>query len=328
MKKALYATLLSMLLLALLAACSSELQDADDLPFTPALVGAHGAGYARLGSDNFHGLDIAQNHGWDITGCRSCHGLDYEGGNTRVSCNASGCHVSADGGPEACYVCHGDVMTKKIYPQWPPSHATHLEGGPNSSTTIACNDCHILPENYADPLHIDDTTPGKAEVHFNNALAATVTLGTVGVPIYDSGSLTCANTYCHGNFTNGNNKTVTWNASDQANCGSCHGDEATVIRCRRRHIRRIPIAPPVTGTSSMQTRRSSLRPDTSMAFSMFSARNEQTGKSPYCICNNEQAPGFRGLVVYQDGMPRECQRPFSFLLSASTRRWRSCRRFP
>lgn len=227
MKKALFATLLSIVLLALLAACSSELQDADDLPFAPRLIGAHGIGYAHLGSDNFHGRDIAQNFGWDITGCRSCHGVDYSGGNTRQSCNASGCHIAADGGPEACYVCHGDAMTKTSYPQWYSTHATHLEGGPNSSATIACNDCHVLPANYADPLHIDDATPGKAEVHFDNELAATVTLGTVGVPVFNSENVTCANTYCHGNFTNGNNKTVAWKGTDQAKCGSCHGDEAT-----------------------------------------------------------------------------------------------------
>ncbi|MBE0643337.1 MAG: CxxxxCH/CxxCH domain-containing protein [Bacteroidetes bacterium] len=227
MKTFMNATLLSMLAIALLAACSSELNDAADLPGQPALIGAHGAGYSHLGSDNFHAKDISENLGWDISSCRTCHGVNYAGGNTGQSCNASGCHAAADGGPEACYLCHGDALTKKIYPQWYTSHATHLEGGMGSNTTIPCSNCHDQPANYSDPEHIDKTTPGKAEVHFNNVLAATKTLGTVGTPAFNDGSATCANVYCHGNFTNGNNKTVAWKGVDQAKCGSCHGDEAT-----------------------------------------------------------------------------------------------------
>ncbi|MFZ1731448.1 MAG: CxxxxCH/CxxCH domain-containing protein [Bacteroidota bacterium] len=227
MKTYFTSSLLFLMALALLSGCSSELKDAADLPNQPIILGAHGEGYSHLGSDNFHASDIMNNLGWDISGCRACHGVDYSGGNTGQSCNASGCHAVADGGPEACYVCHGDVMTKKIYPQWYSSHATHLEGGMNSKTTIACNNCHTLPANFSDPLHIDKTTPGEAEVHFNNALAATVTLGTVGTPTFSAADATCANVYCHGNFTNGNNKTVAWKGTEQDKCGSCHGDEAS-----------------------------------------------------------------------------------------------------
>lgn len=227
MKTFFHAAFYCSLALVLLSACSSELKDAADLPSQPTLLGAHGEGYAHLGSDNFHGSDIMNNLGWDISGCRSCHGVDYSGGNTGQSCNASGCHAVADGGPEACYVCHGDVMNKTIYPQWYSTHATHLKGGMGSNVTIACSDCHTLPENFSDPIHIDKETPGKADVHFNNALAATQTLGTVGTPTFNATDASCANVYCHGNFTNGNNKTVAWKGAEQAKCGSCHGDEAT-----------------------------------------------------------------------------------------------------
>ena len=227
MQNILNATLLSMLAVALLTACSSELNDEADLPLHPTIIGAHGSGYALMGSDNFHANDIRQNFGCDITGCRSCHGVNYAGGSTGQSCSASGCHVAADGGPEACYVCHGDAATKKSYPQWYTSHATHLEGGTLAAVTIPCSNCHEQPENYADPVHIDKTTPGKAEVAFNNALAAVKTKGTVGTPAFDATNVTCANVYCHGNFTNGNNKTVAWKGADQAKCGSCHGNEST-----------------------------------------------------------------------------------------------------
>ncbi len=227
MKTVVHATLLSMLAIALLAACSSELKDVDDLPADPVLLGPHGGEYANPESADFHAKDISQHLGWDITSCRTCHGVDYNGGYTGVSCNTSGCHVAAAGGPEACALCHGDVATNKIYPQWYSSHATHLEGGVTSSTTIPCSNCHTLPENYSDPVHIDKTTPGKAEVHFSNVLAATQTLGTTGTPTFNDADATCANVYCHGNFTNGNNKTVAWKGADQAKCGSCHGDETS-----------------------------------------------------------------------------------------------------
>lgn len=227
MKRLINATMLSMLAITLLSACSSELKDAGDLPGEPTLIGAHGEGYAHIGSENFHGTDIRTNLGWDISSCRSCHGVDYSGGNTGQSCNASGCHAAADGGPEACYTCHGDWQTKKIYPQWYAAHKIHLEGGMGANVTIACTDCHNMPENNSDPSHIDKTTPGKAEVNFTNALASLQTIGTVGTPSFNAADVTCANVYCHGNFTNGNNKTVAWKGADQAKCGSCHGDEAT-----------------------------------------------------------------------------------------------------
>ena len=227
MKTLINTTVLALMAIVLLSACSSELKDAGDLPGEPTLIGAHGEGYAHMGSDNFHATDIMTNLGWDISSCRTCHGVDYSGGNTGQSCNDSGCHAAADGGPEACYTCHGDAATKKIYPQWYAAHKTHLEGGTLANVTIACTDCHDMPANNSDPMHIDKTTPGKAEVNFTNVMASLQTIGTVGTPSFDAANVTCANVYCHGNFTNGNNKTVAWKGAEQAKCGSCHGDEAT-----------------------------------------------------------------------------------------------------
>jgi predicted CxxxxCH...CXXCH cytochrome family protein len=47
----------------------------------------------------------------------------------------------------------------------------------------------------------------------------------IPTPTYDSASLTCSNTYCHGFFKNGNldNKPV-WNEPSTSQCGSCHGN--------------------------------------------------------------------------------------------------------
>ncbi len=211
----------------LFTACSSELKDPSDLPGEPVLFGAHGKDYGVFTSANFHGSDIRTRLGWDISTCRTCHGPDYAGGLTGQSCSESGCHVAADGGPEACYLCHGDSQTKKIYPQWYNSHKVHLEGGAGADVTIPCSNCHDMPANFSDPVHIDKTTPGKAEVVLNNVFASIKTKGTTGTPAYDAASGTCANTYCHGNFTNGNNVAVAWKGADQAKCGSCHGNTTT-----------------------------------------------------------------------------------------------------
>ncbi|MER3525173.1 MAG: hypothetical protein C4326_14280 [Ignavibacteria bacterium] len=46
-------------------------------------------------------------------------------------------------------------------------------------------------------------------------------------PAYDANTLSCASTYCHGNFKNGNpNLVPTWTDTTGAAmaCGTCHGD--------------------------------------------------------------------------------------------------------
>ena len=207
----------------MLPACSSELKDAADLPMEPKLVGPHGEGYVDIESAMHHSKDIKDRLHWQISGCRSCHGAEYTGGQAMKSCSEAGCHVEADGGPEACYTCHGDWTTKKIWPQWYSTHTTHLEGGSGSNTTIECTNCHKLPNGITEPGHIR----GVTEVNLDNALARTQTKGTVGEPAYIAADGTCENVYCHGNFTNGNNVAVKWKGTDQGACGTCHGNAST-----------------------------------------------------------------------------------------------------
>jgi predicted CxxxxCH...CXXCH cytochrome family protein len=85
------------------------------------------------------------------------------------------------------------------------------------------------------PGHIDSDQP--AEVVFNGAVGITVTNEPTtseydaSLPLYvpnpalNYNELTCANTYCHGYFKNGNpgNEPV-WNDPSTSQCGSCHGD--------------------------------------------------------------------------------------------------------
>lgn len=204
-------------------------------------ITVHKDGVKNPSSDNFHGKFI-QAHKWDLGECAQCHGETYTGGLVAPTCNT--CH-SKPGGPESCNTCHGDFGdASKIAP---PKDLTN-----NTSTTAAgvgahtahlidseiadikCESCHTVPGTLQAAGHIDET-PG-AEVTF------------AGSPVaggsYNGTSLTCQNTYCHGNFEfnkadapadrqiyytadkmTGNNVTVTWNQVDgtQAVCGSCHG---------------------------------------------------------------------------------------------------------
>jgi predicted CxxxxCH...CXXCH cytochrome family protein len=168
-------------------------------------------------SANFHGK-LLSTTGYNMEPCKKCHGAVFDGGTSGYSCDHPLCHTQADGGPAACYNCHGDWNTKQSWPNT-PSHRTHLLGGLTTNTKVACSGCHKVPNSYTDPGHIDPTQI----VTFSDPLAFTHTNGTVGTPSYNDATKKCSNIYCHGNFTNGNNLTVVWNGLNQIYCGACHG---------------------------------------------------------------------------------------------------------
>lgn len=254
---------MSVLLMALVVAgCQSELKT--DLPVTPernaphttnpaelaafatsaadpaACLACHKSGFPSPHADGFVVFTSADFHGkflrtaqfalmnsgsTDAMRCANCHGSDLKGGWSQLSCSGSGCHVEADGGPKACYTCHGDYVTKVAYPTTPAFHKTHVLGGAGSEVKLECVSCHVMPDSFDDPRHID-STPG-AEVVLNSTLASTVTKGKVGDPTFTPASTSCSNTYCHGNFTNGNNATVSYGQQNGAACGTCHGNPTT-----------------------------------------------------------------------------------------------------
>lgn len=190
------------------------------------IPGDHPTGFTNVSSPDFHGTFLLST-GYDMTPCGRCHGANLDGGAANRSCSSTGCHVLADGGPKACYTCHGDAQTKKPYPTVNTFHATHLEGGTLSSMVVACAGCHTVPSTITDPGHYGGANPNGAEVNITDALAAVQTKGTTGTPTHNTATHSCANTYCHGNFTNGNNASPVWNGVDQAKCGTCHGDPST-----------------------------------------------------------------------------------------------------
>jgi len=195
-----------------------------DLPTeTTAGPQIHGQGWIDSSSANFHGLAI-QKAGWSMTSCTECHGPDFKGGSSNSSCLK--CH-SKPGGPENCTVCHGGLnpappkdLSGNTSESSPAvgAHQAHLIARNALATPVACNECHIVPASLSAAGHIDNTA--GAEVMF------LVTDRFAAGQSFSQSTRTCDNTYCHGNFRNGNKASVVWNdATGQAiACGSCHGD--------------------------------------------------------------------------------------------------------
>jgi predicted CxxxxCH...CXXCH cytochrome family protein len=197
---------------------------------------------------------------YPLSQCQSCHGSTYTGGAiANVSCSSSGCHVTSTGvakSPESCNTCHGSfaATANDTLSFAPPksilgdslssvrgvgAHRIHLAGtGATSSTPVQCDGCHSVPTTVFSAGHLGSA---PAEVVINAPLAKIASGGIVPAPTYDSQTLHCSGTYCHGNWrlrkstsTNpsfytdsimvGANYSVQWNggAAEKA-CGTCHG---------------------------------------------------------------------------------------------------------
>ncbi len=220
-----------------------------DLPApTNPGVQIHGEGWANPAASDFHGNAIRANN-WDMQSCQTCHGAIYTGGISGSSCVQ--CHTN-NAGPENCATCHGSsnpAPPRDLMKMTSPSargvgaHQIHLTGG-TLATDIPCSECHTVPTStYGSPSHIDGSA--GAELTFQGPQGILVTGGGTRVPhpSYDATTLTCSNTYCHGNFSAsrstapieyqyayidtaivGANYSPVWNGgSDQTTCGTCHG---------------------------------------------------------------------------------------------------------
>jgi len=183
--------------------------------------GAPGNGYGECSTQACHGGDgSAPNSptwGTDFSGlsdqCTRCHGTD-----------------GTNAAPPKDLM--GDTATND--PQV-GAHQAHLQGPDSITDPIACTECHIVPTDVADAGHIQDATPGTAEIDFTNAVKAGLNSAT---PSYSSG--VCSNTYCHGakmpaGTTEGADTSPTWsndayitgNATND--CNQCHGYPPSAI---------------------------------------------------------------------------------------------------
>lgn len=230
------------LAVTLFAAGCSKLQDNIVVPPERSQnLAVHPEGWATTTSSaDFHGKYIHAQQ-WQMSSCWTCHGRNYAGGTSQVSCLT--CHTKT-GGPENCTTCHGSTNPA------PPrdidgnvsttlatvgAHQSHLVGA-GTTDGIRCSECHVVPTSVYAPGHVDSGSP--AEVIFGDSVANTVTnepttrdydvsLPTITpTPTWNPSTLKCTNTYCHGDFKNGNNYSPTWNSvgTGEARCGTCHGD--------------------------------------------------------------------------------------------------------
>ena len=205
----------------------------------------HADGWADSTMAGFHG-NFIRTSTWNMLQCKPCHGSSYTGGRVTISCLT--CHTKTNG-PENCTTCHGGANAA------PPvdlnrnsvrtahgvgAHQIHLSGS-YLADTLQCIECHTVPSSVYQPGHISAAV--HAPIHFDGPVGALATAGGtfVPTPAYNSDSLRCSSTFCHGNWRLeksasqdtfyysdtvmvGNNYSPLWTGtSSEAVCGSCHG---------------------------------------------------------------------------------------------------------
>lgn len=195
-----------------------------------------------------------------FSACGACHGIPPPDGTTHAGMTAAtacgSCHdgytpttvnlalhvngvIDATGG--SCTSCHGDasrILVTGADPQAasaPPrdavpftvaaggadAHLAHLNRGTGAiGAPVACAECHVVPAGGgATATHQN----GKADLSFGP-------LATRGgaAATWNPATLSCAASYCHGNFTvNANSRgnlaaKVTWTQGGPLACSSCH----------------------------------------------------------------------------------------------------------
>lgn len=131
----------------------------------------------------------------DVTRCASCHGDPTRSGDYL---QRSAPPINLIGATDIAYPSVG-------------AHQFHVYGS-ETHGPVACNECHIVPEQVSDPGHADSAEP--AEIHFGSLASQ-----DGHDPAWSSKTRRCSDSYCHGA------RSPSWTQprpSDQA-CGTCHG---------------------------------------------------------------------------------------------------------
>jgi predicted CxxxxCH...CXXCH cytochrome family protein len=108
----------------------------------------------------------------ETASCSECHGSDYTGGISGVSCRR--CHINNTPGSFSCSECHG-------YPPATDNHTSHVFPG------VSCIDCHM------DTVGTSKHNNGTADI----AISAVYNANSGPVTFSTSGN-TCSNVRCHG----------------------------------------------------------------------------------------------------------------------------------
>ncbi len=140
----------------------------------------HSTDWTRPAGTTSH-IAWMRGHGHDLTPCTSCHGSDYLGGTSDKSCTL--CH-SGSGGPENCTLCHGSSDGIQPPKDTQGNTAESAMGVGRHRFHVVdkrytCLLCHVVPARYSDPGHVNDSTPGRAEVidlwQWNHATGTCIT---------------------------------------------------------------------------------------------------------------------------------------------------------
>jgi predicted CxxxxCH...CXXCH cytochrome family protein len=208
-------------ILTLAAACASE-RDRGGEPSG----GVHAEGILEPASPDFHGT-LLHDLDWDFARCQDCHGDDFAGGTSGVSCLE--CH---EDGPTACDTCHDESTG---------AHPTHL----GAAEPVPCGECHAVPERWDAPGHIL-VDGGRDEAPPEVVLGALAARDLdpprrTSPPEYQAATQTCSAVYCHGGTlgdTAASETTPSWYETGGPRCGTCHGeppDDHASARCDSCH---------------------------------------------------------------------------------------------
>ncbi len=182
--------------------------------------------------------------------CAACHGeVIGEDGFVAGSRHIDGV---LDVGEPSCNSCHGSPGDPALaVNQAPPrdlsgatersargvgahqAHVAVVAAEDAWHVEIGCADCHVVPETTLAAGHIDDLQP--AELVWSER--ATLDGAT---PSFDTETLSCSGTYCHGStLAGGSDTSPSWVDEVELDCGSCHGapppaphpDDAVCANC-------------------------------------------------------------------------------------------------
>lgn len=195
---------------ALLASCADPRTLSSSCDGGECAATVHPPGIADPTSPDFH-VNLLKQQNWNFALCAGCHGSDFRGGTSGVSCVQ--CHSA---GPTACVTCHGNGPTSN-------AHTAH------AGASVTCSECHVVPTSWDSDGHILHdgvaiTTPPKVTF----GARANLTLDPAdraGPPTFDGAS--CSNVYCHGavlHDAGGTAPAPRWDDPTPPGCSTrCHG---------------------------------------------------------------------------------------------------------
>jgi len=170
----------------------------------------HAPGIADPSSPNFH-VNLLKQLNWGFAICQGCHGDDFRGGTSGVSCMQ--CHTSK---PTDCVTCHGAGPTSN-------AHAAH------ANASVSCSECHVVPASWDQDghiLHDGVAITAPAKVTFGARASLTIDPADRGGPPAFDGT-TCTNVYCHGaalHVAGGTATAPQWtDPTPPGSCDRCHG---------------------------------------------------------------------------------------------------------